>query len=621
MNAPKVKFNIIDSSFSVASQLTGISCVEGITLRGPFANKNNLLMSSWAQFTNLYGGYIPNSDFPLLCKRAFDLGAQLRINRVGHYTTITNASTLDAVKATMVSAFVITFSGALVISNVYNLTINGTGISPVTFATDSDTTMAAIATAIKASTFVQDAYIVPATATNVRKIIVQPKSNVSLVLTSSVVTSGASQATTTTTAQTAIADVNGNLICTATPKYEGADYNNLSIAISPASNGSTAYFNLSIQHAIEPLLNESYSNLTIMGNPSIANSHYLDSVITATQLMDFAYLDLSATTGQINPKAETYFYNSGTDGSTPVQVDYVGDPAGKNGFHAFDSVNDAFQIGAPEMSDTVIHTGGSAYTQARQDMVYFAHLSNNNTTDAAYISDRSVTNINSYFTAFYGGGLQVTDPTTGLVKNISELGDVFGIMAQNDAEPNGPWKQPAGVNRAVLSNVLGVVNNFGSNALYAQINNMANRQINMVVNSDNLIYINSGFTGTITDSKLSFLSTVRFLIWIKQSLSPTLKRYQQEPADIPTFKALFTEVEPFFLNLQTIGALAQGDGWAWQGDQDAKDLDSLTINKPADLDNGIYKIKLFLKTLTPIQDIEVNLIVTASGVSLEQPTQ
>lgn len=616
MNAPRINFNITDLSASVAAQLTGVSCLEGITLRGPFANAGNLLIGNWTQFVRLYGGYIPNSDFPLLCKRAFDMGSQLRINRVGHYTTITNASTLDAVRASMLLNSKITFSAALITANVYNLTINGTGIGAVTYATSSDATMTAIAASIKlVVAFVADAFVTPATTGNVRVITIIPKSGVTLTLTSSAVTGGSSQATTAITTLTAISDINDNAIFTASPKYQGADYNNLSIIITTASNGNSNYFNLSIIHSVEPALNESYQNLTIPGNPTQAQSHYLDGVMQASQLMNFVYSDLSGTSGQINPQLETYYFHLGSDGSAPQPVDYVGDPAGQNGFHSFDSVSDSFQFGAPELSDSVTHTGGDAYASARGDMVYFAHLSNNNTTDAAYITDRTATNIASYYTAFYAGGLSITDPVTGLPKNISELGDVFGVMAVNDAI--GPWKQPAGVNRAVLSNVLGVVNNFGTAALYNNINNLANRQINMVVNSDNLIYINSGYTATLTNSKLAFLSTIRFLIWVMKSLSPTLKSYLQEPGDIPTFKALFREVEPFFLNLQDIGALANPGGFLWQGDQDAKDLNSLVINNPTDLDQGIYKVNLFLKTLSPLQEITVNLIVTASGVSLE----
>ncbi len=614
MNAPKVSFNITNLSFSVASILKGISCVEGITLRGPFA-KPELLITSWAQFLKVYGGYITNSDFPLLCKRAFDRGAQLRVSRVGHYTTITNASSLDAVKAAEVAPKIITFDAALVTANVYNLTINGTPIAPVTFATDSDTTMAAIATAIKAvSTYVSDAFVIPVTAgvTNDRVIMVFPKTT-SLVLTASAVTLGASQAGTAITSSSSIVSAANVNLFNVAPKYAGVDYNNLTVIISAASNGNANYFNMSIVHALDSTLTETYSNLIIPGNPTVNGSTYLDEVKNASQLLDFTYLDLSATVGQQRPVNETFYFNSGSDGTVPVALDYVGDSGAKNGFYAFDVVDDALQIAAPEMSDNTIHLGGSAYTAARKDLVYFAHLANSNTTAATLITARQTTNIDSLYTAFFAGGLQITDPVTGATKNISEIGDILGVAAYNDSF--AVWFSMAGVNRGLISNALGVVNNFGGTALYNNLNQLANAQVNMVIVQDNQIYLNGNYSAVLANSKLSFLNAVRFIIYLQKSLAPTLRRYLQEPGDIPAFKALYREVEPFLNDLITGRAIFE---YSWQGDQDAKSLDDLQINNTTDLDNGKYKVRLFLKIVGSLQEIVVDITVTSTGVSFEQ---
>lgn len=622
-NAPKVDYNIVNLSYTVAQQVLGISCVEGITVRGPFA-RPDLLIGNWAQFINLYGGYLPSSDFPLQCKRAFDRGAQLRVNRVGHYSTITNSSTLDATKSSIQLISRINFSAALITSNKYNVTINGVPMAEVTFATDSNTTMAAIVNALKAvglSAYIKDAWSdVGAGTTDIRNIYITPKTGVTLAITASAVTLGASQATTTISvinqfdsgAYTAVIGGTNNALFKVAPKYQGSDYNNLSIIFSDALNGNADYFNMSIVHALEPSLNESYSNLIIPGNPTIAESHYLDTVMLASQLVDFTYLDLSGSTGQQVPKDFTYDFTGGSNGTSPVALDYVGDSAGKNGFNSFDVVDDTLQFAAPEMSDNVVHVGGGAYAEGRQDMIYIAHLSNAITTATGYCAARQATNINSYFTMFTGGGLSVTDPVTGLPKDISEVGDVLGIMAVND-NVEGPWAQPAGLNRAIIPNVLKVVNNFGSSGLYNNMNQMVNQQINMVVNANNAVYLNSANTGTFTSSKLSFVATVRYLCWLKKTLSPTLVRYLQEPGQIPIFKALFKEVEPFFDNQVTIGALL---GYDWQGDQDAKDLQHLSINNNNDLDQGKYKVRLYLSKASPLQEITVDLTVVGSNVQL-----
>ena len=57
--------------------------------------------------------------------------------------------------------------------------------------------------------------------------------------------------------------------------------------------------------------------------------------------------------------------------------------------------------------------------------------------------------------------------------------------------------------------------------------------------------------------------------------------------------------------------------YTWQGDQDAKDLQNLIINNTNDLDNGKYRVRLFLGKSSPLQEITVDLVVTASNVTLE----
>ena len=185
-------------------------------------------------------------------------------------------------------------------------------------------------------------------------------------------------------------------------------------------------------------------------------------------------------------------------------------------------------------------------------------------------------------------------------------------MAYND-NVEGPWAQPAGLNRGFIPNALGVVNNFGTNGLYNSLNQMVQQQVNLVVNQNNIIYLNTANTAIQAPSKLSFAGAVRFVIWIKKTLSPTLMRYLQEPGRIAKWKALSLEVQPFFDNLVKVGAL---NDYAWQGDQNAKNLQSLVVNNITDVDNGKYKVKLFLDMPSPMQQIEVDLTVTPSGVTL-----
>ncbi len=91
---------------------------------------------------------------------------------------------------------ILTFSGPLVASNVINGTVNGVALSPITFASDSATTLAAIGAAIVAAlaglgTAITAAYVVSGNTIRITRTTV----NTSVALTAFVVTLGAGQVT------------------------------------------------------------------------------------------------------------------------------------------------------------------------------------------------------------------------------------------------------------------------------------------------------------------------------------------------------------------------------------------------------------------------------------------
>lgn len=609
----KVRFNISDLTFSIASLLKGISFVGGVTLRGPI-NDPNEIITSWPQFEKQFGGLIPGSDFPHLCKRALERGSLLRVGRQGHYTDPTDASTLDAIKSAIIPPRILTFSAALISLNTYNLTINGTAIAASVFATDSNTTMALIATNIAASPYVNGAYVVPVVGSNLNRVIlIFPK--VALTLTVNAVTLGASQATVVPTASTAatVLSKGNQALFTIAPKNHGADYDNLSMTISNASNGNANYFNLAITHATDSFVNESYENLIISGIPNQANSHYLDTVIKGTQLLAFTYGDLSGLTAPLRPVNATYKFTGGSNGTAPGDSDYIGDAGGKNGLHAFDGYDDAMQMGFPEISANAVHIAGAAYAASRADLQYYAHLSNANTTSAGYITDRTTTVIDTPYCAFFGGGLKVTDPITGLPVNISELGDIFGICAYSDSVAH-EWFSFAGRNRGFITNALGIVNNFGTAALSGDLELLAQRQINMVVSTGGKMFLSGNFSAQLATSQMSFNNTVRFIIFQKKSLGPSLQAFLEEPADLNTLKAIFRGVKPFFENLIAERALFS---YVWDGDQGISKIENVQVNNLTQLGLGKYKVRLYEKIIPSLQEIAIDITITPLNVSFE----
>jgi hypothetical protein len=101
-NTPNVNFTVINQASDVSSPLAGVYAVMGKTKRGPINTPSDVI-ENWTQFVRLFGGTIPDSDFPLLCKRMLSAGIRLRVSRIAHYTTIGDASTLTALKAELIN--------------------------------------------------------------------------------------------------------------------------------------------------------------------------------------------------------------------------------------------------------------------------------------------------------------------------------------------------------------------------------------------------------------------------------------------------------------------------------------------------------------------------------------
>lgn len=622
MNTSQIEFNELDRTFSVANIAKGISGFQGVFLRGPVGHNNdNEITRNFGQFKKKYGGFINNSQAPLLAYRALDGGAFLRVSGIRHYSDITDADTLTAVKARLPIAKLLTFSAALITANVYNVSINAVAIAPVTFATNSDTTMAAIAAAIQALASVKRATVVTVAAAtdNDRSILIEPEDDVpTLTISGSVVTLGASQATTADTNVAGIYSAAGLPLFILTPKYPGADYNNLVATISNASNGDSSYFNMTITHATDTDYNESYPNLKVT-NTTIPNSTYLAKPKTDSSWVDVEYIDLSAETTQQRPYNGTYQMITGDDGDAIVVTDYVGDNSAGTGLHAFDDYSDMMQIAAPEISDVTLHTAGAEYAASRKDLLYWGHLDNSLTTESTIVAERVSTGVDTSYCMFFAGGLKVKHPVTNEDTEISEVADIMYLASNNDSTV-GEFRSFAGLNRGKIKKAYGVVNNFGGKAKLDFLNGIANAQVNMVVSNNGVIYLKDDYTAQLAESQVSFANIRRLNIYIQKTLEPTLERYLKEPNTFAYWRQLFNEVEPFLISLKDRNALYEVP--IWDGDQDKNTLADLSVNNATDVQNGKYKINFYTKPVPGINNIGFTIVMQKGvGVSFEDINQ
>jgi len=613
--AARVKFSVENLTQVVSPAATGISFVSGQSVRGPFADPVDII-NSWPKFVDIYGGLSDVSNAPLLVRRILEKGGNIRFSRVGHYTDPTDESTLDAVLATPSPLILFEIDAPFIIDNDIDMTINGVDITTVSFDTDSNTTFNNLAAQIKTSAFVVDAYVID-NGGDATDMYIVPAEGVTLSLTAITITGGVSQAVDSQTDITSIVDNDGQTLFSLVLKNAGVDGNNFNITLGEASNGGVNYFKITLSHQTEDIV-EIYDNLIITGNPTAGESTYLKNIVEGSSYINVTYGNLSNFVGQLVPiKPISFSYITGSDGTTPVDADYIGDSAAKNGLHAFDAYDDAYEMIALDNSSDAVNVAGASYATNREDLQYVVHLPISLKTTTALIAKRDELGINTKFAYLVSGGITIFDPITSQKIDITEAADVVAL-ASKSAQDFGPWYSFAGLNRGVLQGVLGVTNNFGTPATYDDLNNLAAKQINMTITKNGQTVLWGNHSSQLADDQEKFNNVVRLVIYLRKTLIPLLETFLEEPNDIPTWRRIFYTAQPFMNGLVDKRAMYS---YEWHGDQDASSLDNLTINNAADVSNGIYKIQLLIGAIPGMNEIDLKLTLTRAGATFAEVSQ
>ena len=395
---------------------------------------------------------------------------------------------------------------------------------------------------------------------------------------------------------------------TVRPKYKGADYNNFTVEIKAASNGQTNAWNLELVHTVESGLSEVYENIPAFTADTANNQNCLDEIKAASQNFDFVYQDVSAATLLIPVVVAAAVFASGVDPAGQVAADYSG------ACTSFDGVDDGMILAIPEKDDDTMNSAAISYAAARGDIVFFAHLPNAESTAAALVTTRG-TGIadDSKFGAFFGGGIKVREERTLLEKSMSEMGDVLGIAAYVHST-FGTWYSLAGQSKGSVQDAIGVVNNFGTPGGFADLNLLANAQVNMMVQRNNTVQLAGNFSGQYANNQEKYLSVTMLVIWLKKTIKPILDTYLEEPNDPITFKKIYYHLKPFLDRLESPAYRAIYK-YEYYGDQDANTLDDLQINDPVDVQGGKYTINLKIWPIPSLQELTMNLmLVQGEGV-------
>lgn len=312
----------------------------------------------------------------------------------------------------------------------------------------------------------------------------------------------------------------------------------------------------------------------------------------------------------------------GDDGLSGLDDDdWIGDPAVQSGFHAFDGIDDAFGLASPEALSPDVNIAGIAYCESRADMVYYVEADESVAdTQTALDFRRGEGNyshpaFNSSFGSMHFGRPLVRSPKSSSKISIPAAGDIFGVHAYNDTRGE-VWTAAAGLQRGRIPNTLGVHYNVGSPAKSSELDQLAENQINAIVNfpEDGTVLWGDSTLQRLP-SALQSLHIRRLLIYMRKALTKINRIFLFEPNDPITWRRVFNLIDPWMADLLSRRAFYE---YVIQCDQDAETVDEAILNTPERIDKGEYLCRIFIKPTRTLLYFGIEAVITKTSADFKE---
>lgn len=637
MAFPAVNTNIIDLSPATSNGTKGLTGLLVTTQRG--RTNYPVLVSSWAQFQEKFGDIVDDTLGPVYAKRFFDAGGSAYVVRLSHDFGVSGNG--ESV-ATGSSTTVITPAIAEVLAKntfsiagstggqITQIAVNGVNqlSSPVAWSGTVASTIADVIDEANNNTVATPDYTFSSPAAGQIQIEALagtgagPNGFVVVVTFSGGITVNFVPLTGNTLAGgvTAVPAV------TATNSFAAKDVGSWANTVSGES-GLVAVIALPRSGDADKV------DITVhlLESPQYSKTYYdVPKSPTATQIAQFNasadFIDIVSINYPMAPATITFA--GGAQDRTLIDVnDAIGSSTLRSGMFALDGKTDMWRFIAPEMSGNVWDLAAVAYCAQRGDcrVILRTPLQIDGDTMLEYREQTgaySGTAVNSMYAAMTtSGGIRVIHPLTEVEEYISEIADVAGLASLRD-QKSYPFFAKGRKDYGFLFNVLGVWYNLGESSKAAEADLLVSRGLMPVADSGGdgpRISGNRSLHKTLQLTKFDHICEL--ILYIKRGIQPILRAAMLEPNSPQTWRQIYAGVKVFMKGIQDAGGVIPDQeplGWKWEGDQDAENTQSVVVNNPNDLTNGIYKCRLFFVPVGAIETINLDIVVTSASLTFNQ---
>lgn len=608
--SPGVMVRETDFSFYVKQISTSSAAMVGIAERGPI-NKP-VLVTSWEQFINTFGGYITAGYLAYAARAFFDNGgAVLWVNRIAHLDNPTDKSTLTAENSSITLSGRDAVSASLqtgtpgtngIIWTAQAPGIGGNAISIALVAEGNNTPLSVevINTALTVHLATDGTGVVTSTAREVAAAVMGH-------LSASVLVSAVTEDTGGVTAVVAANLAGGTDAGDALEVLainEGVWGDRLSIEIADGSQDPANTFDLTVRYKGNVV--EVFKDLSM----DESSAHHVELAVNDKSNW-ITTNDLSATTGLATDRPATGMYSlaGGDDGLIDLSdIDYMGDPSQHTGFYAFDEIDALNILMAPGITTAPVISGAIAYAESRMDLIFVAdapiHLEPQEAVD--FRKGQSIYShaaFNSSYAALYYPWIEITDPMTGKKKLVPPSGAVAGCYARSDQKTQ-VWYAPAGIDRGRILNALSVAYKTSRgerDVLYPEGVNV------IAVFPDTGINIWGQRTLQSQPSAVDRVNVRRLMMFMEEAIAESSRFVVFQPNNPQTWRSLLRLIRPFLQDIKDKGGLYD---FAVQCDEET--------NTPVVIDRNELICRIFVKPTKTAEFIELNFIMTDTGASFSE---
>lgn len=626
---PGVKQTISALGSIPQNVIKGIFCVQAITKRGePGIQK---LVTTWEQFLDIFGDVRTDDNSALILKQALSNGAKCRVTRAFHYTDPTDLTTVSGTKASI--AFnnnAVSAAGASITLTIATWTGTGSSIQ----------------------------VIVP-DPTNLANTISMGYTGTASQTAAAAMTAFASAIN--TLANGYVASVTSGVLKIALPSSTGVNGNGyigqcnivlgtISGAVLKFKNGVNAVSAITSTFTADAV-GDGYNGATITISQNAINAANVDVVITIPDAINvqrfttkriLALNDITSLNNQmygvnISFTGSNYVLPLGTctlaggvqDITLIADADIIGSTISKSGNYAFDDVTDSMRIWNIVSTSNAVNAALVAYCAARQDMRARFYVPTGLTIGG--IDDYRNGNgiylyqpIDSFWGSMWFAETYIDDPnnSNNHLFTINPAGFQMANRAKADNE-QGEWYSDSGNDYGKIVGVNGMRLNVGSPGNRGLWDGVYEDGVNAVINHPTMKAVSWGNRTCLRDtsSLLSKDNIADLVVLIARFTKQQAELMNFKPNDIQMFSQLYLKVAPWIRETLVAGRAIEGDStpskgegkwWFWLGDQTAKDLNSLVINKKSDVDAGKYKARFAFKPKAANEYILIDLAPTDS---------